>query len=71
MEPDHIEIKARQYIGTPEAKKIVDKGTVFGVVTTGKIRKPAKEIFDAANVDYAENVPEDEIRNYKNSKKKC
>jgi hypothetical protein len=66
VEPDHVEIKACEYIGGPDAKKIVDKGTVFGVITTGKIRKPAKERFDAANIDYAENVPEDEIRNYKN-----
>lgn len=69
MEPDHIEIKSGKQLRKAAAQKIVDKGTIFGVVTTGKIIDSAKEIFDTANIDYAENVPEDEVRNYKNQGK--
>jgi hypothetical protein len=69
MEADHIEIKASKELRKATAQKIVDKGSIFGVITTGKIVPSAKKLFDAAAIDYAENVPEDEVRNYKNKGK--
>ncbi|MCW6035697.1 hypothetical protein K4A83_05345 [Spirulina subsalsa FACHB-351] len=54
----HIEIKTRQFIGSDIANKIVKKGTVSAVLTTGKIYKPAKDIFDQAGIAWAENIDE-------------
>ncbi|MFE1746496.1 hypothetical protein [Coleofasciculus sp. H7-2] len=57
----HIEIKAKQNIYPGEAQKIIDKGTVIGVITTGTISASAKELFNNANIAWAENVPEKEF----------
>jgi len=54
----YIEIKARKTISSTLAKKIVDKGNVSAVLTTGKITKPAKEVFDEAEIAWAEYIPE-------------
>ncbi|MEH2359235.1 hypothetical protein [Nostoc sp.] len=43
------------------AQKIIDKGTVVSILTTGKISKPAKALFDAADVAWAQNIPESEF----------
>ena len=60
MNEPHIEVKAwtTKKIDSTKAKDIRDKGTVIGVVTTGGITKPAKEVFDAADIAWVENFPE-------------
>lgn len=57
----HIEIKTRQTIDSTLAQKIINKGTVDAVLTTGKITKPAKDLFNAADIAWAENIPEREF----------
>lgn len=57
----YIEIKTREVIGLVRAKKIVAKGSVSAVLTTGKISKEARKLFDEYNIAYAENVPESEF----------
>ena len=57
----HIEIKTRNNIYPGEAKKIIAKGTVIGVLTTGTISPNAKKLFDDAEIAWAENVPETEF----------
>ncbi|UKO99095.1 MULTISPECIES: hypothetical protein [Nostocaceae] len=54
----YIEIKTRKQIDSTLAKKIINKGGVSAVLTTGIITKPAKKLFDEHDVAYAENVPE-------------
>ncbi|MEZ4664844.1 MAG: hypothetical protein R2911_45520 [Caldilineaceae bacterium] len=54
----YIEIKTRKYIDTALAQQIIDKRTVIGVLTTGKISGPAKKLLDEANIAWAENIPE-------------
>jgi hypothetical protein len=62
MNDPHIEIKALTgKIDSSKAKKICDKGTVIGIVTTGGITKPAKKVFDEADVAWVENFPESEL----------
>lgn len=62
MNDPHIEVKAWNHkIGSTKAKEICQKGTVIGVVTTGGITKPAKEVFDKADVAWVENFPESEL----------
>ena len=58
----YIEIKTRKQIDSTLAKKIINKGTVSAILTTGKITKPAKKLFDEHDVAYAENVPEKNFR---------
>ncbi len=57
----YIEIKARKTIDSTLAQKLIDKGTVVSVVTAGKITGPAKTLFDAADIAWAENIPESEF----------
>lgn len=57
----HIEIKARKYIDGTQAQKIIDKGTVIAVLTTGTISQPAKDKFDEANIAWCEKVSEQEF----------
>lgn len=57
----YIEVKSRKIIDAPLAQKIIKKRNVKAVLTTGKITKPAKELFDAANIAWAENIPEKEF----------
>ena len=54
----YIEIKTRKYIDAALARQIIEKRTVIGVLTTGKISTPAKKLFDAANIVWAENISE-------------
>lgn len=53
----YVEVKARKYIDSTLAKILVEKG-VIGLITTGKISGPAKEILNANNIAWAENVSE-------------
>lgn len=57
----YIEIKTRQTIDSTLAQKIIEKGTVESILTTGKITKPAKALFDTADIAWAENIPESEF----------
>ncbi|MEA5501179.1 hypothetical protein [Limnoraphis robusta] len=57
----HIEIKTKDHIYPGEAQKIIDRGTVTAILTTGKISPKAKALFDEANIAWAENVPEKEF----------
>ncbi|MCF4968678.1 hypothetical protein [Nostoc sp. CMAA1605] len=57
----HIEIKTRKLIDSTLAQKMVDKGTIVSILTTGKITKPAKDLFDHAGIAWAENIPEREF----------
>jgi len=59
----YIEIKARKYIDAALAQQIIDKGTIVGVLTTGKISTPAKKLFDEAHIAWAENIPEKRFMN--------
>jgi|GEM_PF-3752960 len=55
MNPPHIEIKTR-YVDTGDVKAMMQKGTIVGLVTAGKISKPAKKLLDEANIAWAEKV---------------
>ena len=57
----HIEIKTKKNIYPGEAQKIIDKGTVTAILTTGTISPKAKALFEEANIAWAENVPEKEF----------
>ncbi|BDA73173.1 hypothetical protein CAL7716_073390 [Calothrix sp. PCC 7716] len=57
----YIDIKTREVLGLVRAKKIVAKGSVSAVLTTGKITKEARKLFDEHDIAYAENVPESEF----------
>ncbi|MEG4857847.1 hypothetical protein QUB75_09175 [Microcoleus sp. K1-B6] len=65
MNEPHIEIKAwkTKKIDSTKAKEICQKGTVIGVITTGKNTQPAKAVFDKADVAWVENFPESELLN--------
>ena len=56
MKQPHLEIKTR-YVHTGLAQKIINKGSVIGVLTTKKISEPAKKLFDNAEIAWAENIP--------------
>ncbi len=55
----YIEIKTRKYIDATLAQQIIDKRTVIGILSTGKISTPAKKRFDRAGIAWAENISED------------
>lgn len=57
----YIEIKTRKEIGSALAQQMIDKGTIVGVLTTGRIYSPAKKLFDQAGIAWAENIPEKEF----------
>ncbi|MEG4938982.1 hypothetical protein [Microcoleus sp. F4-D5] len=65
MNEPHIEIKAwkTKKIDSTKAKEICQKGTVIGVITTGKITQSAKAVFDKGDVAWVENFPESELLN--------
>ena len=55
----YIEIKTRSYIDSTLAQRIIDKKTVIGILSTGKISAPAKKLFDQAGIAWAEKISED------------
>lgn len=57
MSKPHIEIKTR-YLDAGDARSIIEKGTIIGIVTAAKISKPAKKLLDEAGITWAENVSE-------------
>ena len=59
----YIEIKTRKYIDAGLAQQIINKQTVIGVLTTGKISTPAKKLFDEAGIAWAENISEKHFMN--------
>jgi hypothetical protein len=58
----YIEIKTNKQINLALARKVINKGGVSAILTTGKITQPAKELFDEHDVAYAENVSERTFR---------
>ncbi|CAD5946065.1 hypothetical protein PCC7805_02256 [Planktothrix agardhii] len=54
----YIEVKSRKQIDSTLAKKIINKGDVIAVLTTGHITKQAKEAFDQADIAWAEYIEE-------------
>ncbi|MGB7275867.1 MAG: hypothetical protein WBC69_21440 [Geitlerinemataceae cyanobacterium] len=64
MSDHYIEVKAHKTkaIDSTLAKKLIAKETVIGVVTTGKITQPAKNLLDAADIAWIENFPEAELQ---------
>ncbi|NJM62843.1 MAG: hypothetical protein HC849_25850 [Oscillatoriales cyanobacterium RU_3_3] len=65
MNEPHIEIKAwkTKKIDSTKAKEICQKETVIGVITTGGITQPAKDIFDKADIAWVEKFPESKLLN--------
>ncbi|WP_293332005.1 hypothetical protein [Microcoleus sp. CAWBG58] len=57
----YIEVKTRKKIGLTLARKIVNKGNVSAVLTTGKITDRAKKMFNENDIAYAENIPDTEF----------
>ncbi len=57
----YIEIKTKKTIYPGEAQKIINKGTVIALLTTGTISPNAKQLLDKAQIAWAENVPESEF----------
>jgi hypothetical protein len=56
----HLEIKTR-YIDSGDARAIIEKGTIIGLVTTAKISKPAKKLLDTAGIAWAENISKEDF----------
>ncbi len=55
----YIEVKARTTTLYPgDVQKIISKGCVSGVLTTGKISNNAKKLLDEADIAWAEYVTE-------------
>ncbi|MDM8520523.1 hypothetical protein QUF64_10780 [Anaerolineales bacterium HSG6] len=54
----YIEIKTRSYIDSTLARRIIDKKTVIGILSTGRISAPAKKLFDEADIAWAEKISE-------------
>ncbi|MEA5617579.1 hypothetical protein VB711_06965 [Cronbergia sp. UHCC 0137] len=55
----YIEIKARKTTLYPaDIEKIISKGCVSGILTTGKISNNAKKLLDQAGIAWAENIEE-------------
>jgi len=57
-----IKIEIKAYTETPItsglARKLIQKSTVLGVVTTASITKPVKVLMDEADIAWVENFPE-------------
>ncbi|MBD2546720.1 hypothetical protein [Planktothricoides raciborskii] len=54
----YIEVKSRKQIDSTLARKIINKGDVIAVLTTGHITKQAKEAFDKSDIAWAEYIEE-------------
>ncbi len=59
----YIEIKTRARIDKGLAESLIQKGSITAVITTGIISASAKQLFDAAGIAWAENIPENEFMN--------
>ena len=60
MSLPHIEIKTR-YLDSGDARSLIEKGTIIGIVTTERISKPAKKLLDEAEIAWAENVSKEDF----------
>lgn len=60
MSLPHIEIKTR-YLDSGDARSLIEKGTIIGLVTTERISKPAKKLLDEAEIAWAENVSKEDF----------
>jgi RecB family endonuclease NucS len=54
----YLEIKTRNYIDAALTQQIIDKKTVIGILTTGKISTSAKKLFEQAGIAWAEHISE-------------
>ena len=54
----YIEIKTLANIYPYQAKKIIKKGTVKAILTTGTISPAAKTLFDEVGIIWVEKIPE-------------
>ncbi len=54
----YIEIKTLANIYPYQAKKIINKGTVKAILTTGTISPAAKTLFDRSGIIWVEKIPE-------------
>lgn len=60
MKKPHIEIKARNF--RPEdARKVIAKGNVIGVLITGKMSPLAGKLLDDAGIEWVDEIPEEEF----------
>jgi hypothetical protein len=57
----YLEIKTLKNLYPGDAKKIIAKGSVIGVITTGTISPKAKEMLNEAGIAWVENIPEREF----------
>lgn len=60
----YLEIKTRSRIDIGLAQKIVAKGAVIAIITTGVISSSAKSLFNENRIAWAENIPEQEFMNF-------
>ena len=54
----YIEIKTLENLYPYQAKKIINKGTVKAILTTGTISPNAKTLFDQSGIIWVEKIPE-------------
>ncbi len=60
-EPQYIEIKTR-YIDAGDARDLIAKGSILGLITANRISKPAKQLLDASGIAWAEQVSRENLR---------
>lgn len=67
MNSVYIEVKAyaETTVTSGLARKLVQKETILGVVTTSIITGPAKKLFDEADIAWIENFPESLVQDPK------
>ncbi|MDY7012546.1 MAG: hypothetical protein SVX43_02900 [Cyanobacteriota bacterium] len=64
---DGVYIEAKSgYLYGKEVDKIIQKENVVAVVTSSRISRPGKRKLDAADIAYAENIPESEFMESEN-----
>ena len=61
MTQGYIEVKAYREakVSSYLAEKLIKQGTIIGLITTGQITKPAKQLLDTADIVWIENFPEE------------
>lgn len=61
---NYLEVKAytSKKVDSTLAKKLIQKETIIGVVTTGKITKPAKKLLDESGIVWVEEFSENNLK---------
>lgn len=70
MSQPHIEIKARD-IRPVDVRKIIAKGNVIAVLTTGKISNMARTLLDEAGIEWVDEIPEKEFMESEAQEMEC